>query len=117
MDLDDLGSTKVGSDMDVVVTSWNLLKWNSMLIVLIIACIVLKPLFQDVSFSWQSESVIHCSWKCGWGFDLIFKKVEISNTFPMQYLPWIYLIDLALHVYLKFYWKLSHLFILLCKFA
>lgn len=55
MDLDDLGSTKVGSDMDVVVTSWNLLKWNSMLIVLMISCIVLKPLFQAVLFSSQSQ--------------------------------------------------------------
>lgn len=45
MDLDDLGSIKVGFDMDVVVISWNLLKWNLMLIVLIIACIVLKFLF------------------------------------------------------------------------
>lgn len=61
MDLDDLGSTKVGSDMDVVVTSWNLLKWNSMLIGLMIVCIVLKPLFQAVLFS--SESISHCSLK------------------------------------------------------
>lgn len=45
MDLDDLGSIKVGLDMDVVVISWNLLKWNLMLIVLIIVCIVLKFLF------------------------------------------------------------------------
>lgn len=45
MDLDDLGSIKVGFDMDVVVISWNLLKRNLMLIVLIIACIVLKFLF------------------------------------------------------------------------
>lgn len=79
MDLDDLGSTKVGSDVDVVVTSWNLLKWNSMLIVLIIACIVLKPLFQAVLF--LDRVMIHFSWKFGWCFDLNFKKVEISQYF------------------------------------